>query len=124
MARQVFNQNLQATIGLALLRAGAGIPMTLVKTTQGARDPNDPTGNRVSNETRHSARGGISVGTRRVGTTRVEIDGAEIRLIAQSIVGIEPAVGDSIVVEGLEWRINRVESTSTAQVTWVCLCNR
>lgn len=124
MPRNQFGINLANTLYTAFRDAGGGVQVTLIRTTKGGRDPNDPTRRMPDTTTSHVGLCNISVGIRRIGNTRIPTNGVVIKVFSASIPGVTPELGDVLEVDGTQYTITEVAISGTAQTIYECICSR
>lgn len=97
------------------------LPATLIKVTEGERDPNNLAGGLNSTETSYSARGFIdSYNDNQINNTTVLRSDRRITLIGNSIQGRQiPNTDDKITIEGSTYDIVNVQRDPAA-ATYVC----
>ena len=124
VGRDQFGLNIAGILNDAFTEAGGGGPVVLVKETLGDRDPNNPGAGRTKTTDRYTATGTITEGIRRLGNTRVPIEGAMIKIFSALLPpNVEPKPGDVIEVGTDTWTIKTVEVGGTARASFLCMCN-
>ncbi len=105
----------------AMRAAKATRQATLVVVTQGARNASDLTAGRATTETSVRCRGLVVSwkGSRFLGT-EVQAGDRVVHLIATTLRGATPKIGDKITIESVTSRIINLDRDGAAAV-WMCL---
>ena len=98
------------------------LPCTLIKITKAARDPSQPSANRVTTETSHSGKGFIEgYSQKRQKNSNVKLFDKKITLIANSFAQKPvPSTSDKIVIEGQTYIISGPIDRDPAAATYTC----
>ena len=110
-----FGVDFRQTVAAAIREAGGLDPMRLVKTTPGARNPNNPTAPTPSVEVRHDFQGVVlQEENRRPGSAVSEVRWVLLVILGTLPSGVEPAIGDKVEDGGTEREIIEVISRDPA----------
>ena len=112
---EIFGINLAAEIGTSL--AGLLPRAALIKVTQGARNPSEPSGGRVLTETSYPCAGAMdSVSEYKRAVLKVACE-KEFTMIAYSCAAV-PAAGDILLYSGVRHKVVSVE-TDPAEAAYI-----
>lgn len=105
----------------AMRRVRATKPASLIVVTQGALSASDVTAGRATTETTVPCRGlVVSWKGSRFLSTEVQAGDRVVHLIATTLKGNTPKIGDKLTIEGATARILNLDRDGAAAV-WICL---
>lgn len=106
---------LNKELGSLLLRG------TLTKTVEGSRDSNDLLAGPSVTTTTHSFNGFIGMYSEyAIATTEVQAGDLKIMILANSLSGVVPAIGDKLTIDGGTYTIAAEVVRDPAKATYEC----